>query len=169
MKHILIAAISAASLSACVPPEAAAPAEAAAVGQDVQTVDGRCFELTAPPTQTVVIADQIEVAPAVKDADGTVISPPVFRNITRPTTTPIGEGTRFETVCRADLTPAFVATLQRAMITRQAYSGQVTGRYDTATGIAVQRFQRRFGIDSPFLAIQTARQFGVLAVDRDSL
>lgn len=133
------------------------------------TTSGACFATTAGPIETVVVEDIIEVAPAIKDRNGVVVSPAVYRNITRPATNTVGDGNRFETVCPPMFTTAFVETLQRAMITRQAYSGQVTGQYDTATGLAVQRFQRERGIDSPYLAVSTARQLGVLAVARDSL
>jgi len=133
------------------------------------SAEGGCFAMTAGPTETVVVEDVIEVTPVVKDRNGVVLSPPVYRNITRPETNTVADGERFETVCPPFLTPSFVSTLQRAMITRRAYSGAVTGQYDTATGLAVQRFQREQGIDSPYLAVSTARQFGVLAMDRDSL
>lgn len=133
------------------------------------TTQGACFAMTAGATETVVVEDVIEVTPVVKDRNGVVISPPVFRNITRPSTNTVTNGERFETVCPPLLTSSFIATLQRAMITRRAYSGAVTGQYDTATGLAVQRFQRMQGIDSPYLAVSTARQLGVLAVERDSL
>ncbi|SEW22155.1 Putative peptidoglycan binding domain-containing protein [Cognatiyoonia koreensis] len=163
------------ALTACGPqpgveqPTQSSADEVITLGAIETSTSGACFAKTAGPTETVVIEELLEVAPAVKDRNGVVVSPAVFRNVSRPATNTVGDGERFETVCPPALTPAFVATLQRAMITRRAYSGAVNGQYDTATGLAVQRFQREQGIDSPYLAVSTARQLGVLAVERDSL
>lgn len=162
-------------LAACDPqggveqPTRADVGEIIPLGAIQTSTNGACFATTAGPTETVVVQDVIEVAPVIKDRNGVILSPPVFRNVTRPATNTIGDGMQFETVCPPAFTTAFVATLQRAMITRGAYSGAVNGQYDVATGLAVQRYQREQGIDSPYLAVTTARQLGVLAVARDTL
>lgn len=140
-----------------------------AFGAIETTADGTCIAKGAAETTTVDESVVIEVVPATLDQNGVVTSPAVFRNVTRPKTVVVSEGTRFETVCPPALTQSFVTTLQRALQTRDAYSGAVNGQYDAATGIAVQRFQRAQGIDSPYLSVATARQLGVLAVARDSL
>lgn len=174
MTHKYLIVLGAIALTACSPqsgleqPDRANADEIISLGAIETSTNGACFATAAGATQTVVIEDVIEVAPEIKDRNGVVISPAVYRNITRPATNTVGEGNRFETVCPPAFTTAFVATLQRAMITRRVYSGQVTGQYDTATGIAVQRFQRDQGIDSPYLAVSTARQLGILAVERES-
>lgn len=174
MTQKFLAFLGLAALAACQPqPSVEQPSRAdvdttISLGSIDTSTSGTCFATTAGPTETVVVNEMIEVVPATKDENGVVTSPAVFRNITRPSTNTVGEGTRFETVCPPLLTPAFVATLQRAMITRRIYSGQVNGNYDTATGLAVQRFQRNLSIDSPYLAVSTARQLGVLAVPRDT-
>lgn len=170
MTHRLFTLVSCAALLGCAMPQAAPPDPASdliTLGAIETSADGVCFARNAAETRTVTEDVLIEVVPAVKDRNGVVTSPAVFRNVTRPQTIVTGEGARFETVCPPLLSEAFVTTLQRALRTRDAYSGDLNGHYDTATGLAVQRFQRDQGFDSPYLAVATARQLGILAVARD--
>ncbi len=124
---------------------------------------GRCYTMTAGPTQTNIVEELIEVAPEARAQDGTLVNPAVYRTITRPQTVTVGAGTRFETVCPPVYTAAFVSTLQRALLIRRAYDGQITGQYDETTSLAVQNFQRSDGLDSPLLGIKTARGLGIVA------
>ena len=167
--HILTVLAVASCTTTAVDPAPSTPsaAQVISLGAIDTTADGTCFATSAAETETVTEDVVVEVVPAVKDRNGVVTSPAVFRNVTRPRTMITREGTRFETVCPPVLTVTFVTTLQRALQSRAAYSGPVNGQYDTATGLAVQRFQRDSGIDSPYLSVSTARQLGVLAVARD--
>ncbi len=127
---------------------------------------GRCFARMAGPTETQIVTELVEVQPAIKDRNGVVTTPAIFRNVTGPKTVRVGEGQRFETVCPQIYTPEFVATLQRALIVRRAYAGEVTGLMDEATSLSLQQFQRGMNIDSPLLAITVARDIGIVAVPR---
>ena len=160
-------------LAACTPPSpspaSSQPAAPIVVSLgDIETdATGRCFARTAPPTQTNIVEELIEVVPEERGPDGTVINPAVFRTITRPQTVATGEGQRFETVCPPIYTETFVSTLQRALLIRRGYEGPITGQYDEATSLAVQQVQRGDGIDSPLLAVTTARALGILEVTRN--
>jgi hypothetical protein len=135
---------------------------------DISTdAQGRCFARTAAPTETSIVSELVEVLPEVRDANNVVVRDAVFRSVTRPRTLRAGQGKRFETVCPQIYTTAFVASVQRALIVRQAYTGQVNGLYDERTSAAIQRFQRPMGFDSPFLSADVARSLGVLALGRD--
>ena len=158
-------------LTACTPQPETAPATVAApivvsLGEIETDVAGRCFARTAPPTRTDIVEEMIEVVPEERAADGSVVNPAVFRTITRPRTVATGEGARFETVCPPIYTETFVSTLQRALLIRRGYDGPITGQFDEATSLAVQRFQRAMGIDSPLLSVDTARGLGLLEVNR---
>ena len=158
-------------LAACAPQRGAAPAAPAApivvsLGEIETDVAGRCFARTAPPTRTDIVEEMIEVVPEERAPDGALINPAVFRTITRPRTVAIGTGQRFETVCPPIYTEAFVSTLQRALLIRRGYDGPITGRYDDATSLAVERFQRARDLDSPLLSVDTARDLGLLEVSR---
>lgn len=137
-----------------------------AMGEIETDAAGRCFAVTAPPTQTAIVEDTVEVAPALRAADGTVTEAAVLRTVTRPQTVPIGPGTRFETLCPPVYSEAFVQTLQRALLIRRAYAGPISGHYDAATRDAVATFQRARQIDSPLLAVDVARDLGIYAVPR---
>lgn len=147
-------------------PSAPPPDSPTLVLDDNITTDdtGRCFARTRGATRTEVISDLIEVEPEIKDRNGVIQRPAVFRTVTRPRTVAVGDGTPFQIVCPQILTPDFVSTLQRALIVRRAYAGPVNGRYDAATSAAVAAFQQARGIDSPLLAIAVARDLGIVAV-----
>lgn len=142
------------------------PVGAISLGEISTDASGRCFARQAGPTQTTVVTELVEVMPEVRDRNGVLTTPGIFRNVTRPRTVQTGEGAPFETICPQIYTPDFVATLQRALIVRRAYDGQVTGLMDEATSLAVQQFQRQRGIDSPLLEIGVARDLGIVAVPR---
>jgi hypothetical protein len=175
MKHAGLWAIAVALLTGCDPVEA--PVSDGPVNQlsaldlgEIETdANGRCFTRTARPTQTTIIQEQVLVVPEVRDANGTVTSPPVFRNITRPQTVEVGQGDRFETLCPPQYTPTLVATLQRALRVRGVYAGPINSTLDTATSAAISEFQQRSGRDSDVLDIAVARQLGVVTTPLDQL
>ena len=158
-------------LAACAPrsapPSETSPAPIVVSLGEIETdAAGRCFARTAPPTRTDIVEEMVEVVPEEPAADGSILTPAVFRSVTRPRTTATGDGTRFETVCPPVYTEAFVETLQRALLIRRGYDGPITGQYDAATRLAVERFQQARGTDSPLLSVATARDLGLLAVAR---
>ena len=160
-------------LSACqtAPGSGAEPRPAEAVitqGEIEADGDGRCFARTAAPTETVVVEELAEVVPEVRDQNGVITSPAVFRTVTRPQTRATGPGRRFETVCPHLLTSELVLTLQRALIVRRVYAGPVNGTYDEPTRAAVRSVQITEGIDSPLLSVDLARTLGIIAIPRDS-
>ncbi|MCA1777238.1 MAG: peptidoglycan-binding protein [Loktanella sp.] len=167
VRPVLTAVAICLALAGCNPtaPETEAPGiDLGDISTDAQ---GRCFARAAAPTSTSIVTELVEVLPEVRDANNVVTREAVFRNVTRPRTLRAGQGERFETVCPQIYTTAFVASLQRALIVRQAYTGQVNGLYDAVTASAVQRFQRPRGFDSPLLSATVARDLGVLALGRD--
>jgi hypothetical protein len=68
----------------------------------------------------------------------------------------------FEVPCEP-VTPAFAASLQRALKARGLYAGPVTGRIDAATAEAVRRFQAARGLESATLSLAAARMLGLVA------
>ena len=72
----------------------------------------------------------------------------------------------FETPCEEDLTPDFVASLQRALAARGGYDAPITGTMDTATRDAIRAYQTAQGLDSATLSLAAAQQLGLIAMDR---
>ena len=126
------------------------------------TTDGTCFAQAAPQQATRVVTRQVEVIPAVTGPDGTITTPPVFRNETGPISEQVAPGARFAVLCPDELTPERIATLQRALKARLAYDGAITGVYDSETSRAVQAFQAPLGIDSAELARNLAQRLGLV-------
>ncbi len=81
--------------AACAPAPAADDAAPIVVslGEIETDTRGRCFATTAGPTQTNIVEEMLEVAPAQRSADGTLLNPPVFRTISRPQTVTTGPAT----------------------------------------------------------------------------
>jgi hypothetical protein len=138
------------------------------LGEIETDLQGNCFAKAADKTQVRVIDDIIQVAPERRDASGNVTDPAVFRRVTKPETVVIGPGPRFETLCPQRYAPAFVQSLQRALVVRQAYVGPINGNYDAQTQTAVRAQQARVGIDSALLSVPFAREMGILSVPRET-
>jgi len=138
-------------------------------GEIETTATGQCFTRSAPATHTRIVEEQVLVAPAVLASDGSVESPPIFRNQTRPVTEPMGEGTRFQTLCPPEYTPDRIATLQRALKARLAYNGPITGELDDPTRDAIRAYQAPQGYDSPLIQRGIAETLGLVSLDLDDL
>ncbi len=139
---------------------------AAAIETDAS---GLCFGRDITPAVIETVTEQVLERAAITAPDGTVIAPAVYRRAIRQQIVRDRSEVQFETPCPPVFTPAFVASLQRALTARGFYRGPITGTLDTATGRAVQEFQRRDGPDSPLLSIAAARSLGLVALDRDAL
>ena len=151
-------------------PDAATPVQnLVAAGEIETTVSGQCFARTAPPTRTRIVEEQVLVTPGIRAPDGSFSSPPIFRNQTRPVTEPVGEGTRFETLCPPEYTADRIATLQRALKARLAYTGPITSTLDGPTRDAIRAFQVDRGFDSPLIERGLAEMLGIVALDRAAL
>ena len=126
--------------------------------------DGRCYGIVQTPAVIETVTEQVVVQPAILDADGGLRSPAIYRTVTRQEIVTERRETEFESICRHQLTSDFIASLQRALQVRGAYSGPVTGILDPRTTRAQRRFQvSQGGPDSNALAIDTARQLGLVA------
>lgn len=107
--------------------------------------------------------------PAEVLADGTVLSPAIYKTETRQAVVKERREIWFETPCAAQMTPDFIATLQRALQVRSLYRGPITGEMDKRTRAAVRKYQQPEGLDSGILSLASARRLGLVAVSRDGI
>ncbi len=165
MKHISFALLFVSACSSAAPPQDPAPQPILFAMGDIETeADGRCFSVTRGPDTFETIIEQVEVIPATRSSDGSLINPAIFRNEARRVRIPSEVTQRFETVCPPTYTIAFVTSLQRALQARGVFTGAVNGFLDGPTSSAVQIFQERRGVNSPVLSIETARALGLVSI-----
>jgi hypothetical protein len=126
---------------------------------------GTCWGKVVTPAVIETVTDQILMQPAQMRDDGTVIAPAVYRTETRQDIVKERKVTWFETPCPADLTPEFVASVQRALTARGYYRAAITGQMDGRTRTAIRRYQALEGLDSGILSLAAARRLGLVAVD----
>lgn len=163
MFRISALAMMAAGLAACQTalPDPAGPA---AVKGRADAPPGTCWARDDTPAVVETVTEQIQVQPAVTAADGTVTQPAIYRTETRQAIVRERQETWFEILCEAEMTPEFIASLQRALAARGLYAGQVTGRMDRPTRAAVRTYQKPRGLDSSTISLASARSLGLSPV-----
>ncbi len=95
-----------------------------------------------------------------------MISEPVYKLETRQAIVKERRELWFETPCEDQLTPDFLASLQRALKARGHYHGGITGQMDSRTRRAIRHYQAPQGLDSGILSLAAARKLGLVAVAR---
>ena len=126
---------------------------------------GTCWGKLVTPAVIETVTDQVLVQPPKVPKDGTTAAPAIYKTETRQNIVTERKVTWFETPCPADLTPDFVASLQRALTARTLYRGAISGQMDGRTRAAVRKFQRPEGLDSGILSLAAAQRLGLVAVD----
>lgn len=128
-----------------------------------------CWGRDVTPAAYETVTEQIMIQPAQITASGQVTSPAVFKTETNQRVTRERREIWFETPCPEDMTPDFIASVQRALQARGLYAGPIHGEADRNTRRAVRRYQAQEGLNSAVLSMAAARKLGLVAVDRASL
>ncbi|MCA0939502.1 peptidoglycan-binding protein [Salipiger pacificus] len=149
-------------LAACAAPQA--PGDEAPLPPE-RAADGSCWAREHIPAIYEQVQGEVLVVQAEIAEDGTVLRAPIYRRTKVPKLVrPRGE-MRFEAPCPAQMTPEFIASVQRALAARGEFSGAVSGEMDAPTRAAVRRYQAARGLDSAQLSLETARALGLVAID----
>ncbi|WP_298256936.1 peptidoglycan-binding domain-containing protein [uncultured Litoreibacter sp.] len=172
-KRSLAAAVTLAVLTGCSPVSVGPDVTKLITPTHITAVDmkppselpGVCWGHIPGPQITQIVSDIVIATPAQFGPNGEEISPAIYREVTRPQTFNEGDGRWFTRTCDADMTPEFVATLQRALAARGLYRGDINGLMDQRTLRAVQEFQTPQGLDSAVLSQSAAQQLGLIAVE----
>ena len=128
--------------------------------------EGSCWGKDVTPAVIETVTERVLVQPAQVLADGTVLSVPIYKLETRQQIVKERRELWFQTPCEDQLTPDFIASLQRALAARGHYRGAITGMMDARTRHAVRRFQAPQGLDSAILSLSGARKLGLVAVEQ---
>lgn len=166
-------------LAACAPrPELpATPDQANLASEIIRTRDdtapkgppGACWAKDARPAVIETVTEQVQITPEMRADDGTVTAPATYRTKTNARMVRDRQTVWFRAPCPVDMTPDFVASLQRALKARGYYLAPLTGTLDPATTDALRRFQTDRGLDSRQLSLGAARELGLVTTDIDTL
>ncbi len=125
-----------------------------------------CHAREVTPAVIETVTEQIILQPASVDVSGTILYPAIYKTETRQKIVKEREELWFETPCPEELTPEFIASLQRALSARGHYVGPITGRLGPPTRWAIRKYQKEQGLDSASISIAAARQLGLIAVGK---
>ncbi|MDD8024636.1 MAG: peptidoglycan-binding domain-containing protein [Paracoccaceae bacterium] len=132
--------------------------------QAPQPGEGGCFARQTRPAVVETVTEQVLTHPELRDPKtGAVTRPAAYRTSTHQR---IVEGRAemwFKSPCAADLTPEFVASLQRALKARGLFKGAVSGVIDPATSAAIRAYQAPRGLFSATLSTRAAQELGLIA------
>ncbi|MCG7494327.1 peptidoglycan-binding protein [Thalassobius sp. Cn5-15] len=162
-------------LSACVEslpvPHLSATPEVAQLVDDAPpgAPSGSCWGKRIQPGVYETVTEQIILQPAEVLADGTVLSPAIYKTETRQAVVKQRQEIWFEVPCTTMMTPDFIASVQRALAARGLYRGIVTGEMDNRTRAAIRAYQQPEGLDSGILSLAAARRLGLATVPRDGI
>lgn len=119
-----------------------------------------CIAQDVTPAVYRTVMGEIQTVPARRDASGT-LQPPIFRRGPVPELVRPASELSFPAPCPADITPQFIASLQRALAARGYFAGNVTGELDPPTAAAIRTYQSERGLDSAQVSLDTARELGL--------
>lgn len=144
----------------------AAPAPVETHDRPPAVADPRvCYGRDATPAEIETVTQQIRVHPPSVSLDGKTLYPAVYKTETHQKIVREREERWFETPCSAEMTPDFIASLQRALRVRGFYRGPVDGEMSPETGAAIRAYQTVQGLDSAVLSRAAARQLGLVAYE----
>lgn len=125
---------------------------------------GTCWGKTVTPAVVETVSRKVQLQPAQISSDGRVQAPPIYKTETRQEVVKPRRENWYEIICDAEITPDFIASLQRALEARGFYRGAITGQLDTRTRAAIGRFQQSEGLNSKALSIAGARKLGLVTI-----
>ncbi|WP_223633738.1 peptidoglycan-binding domain-containing protein [Rhodobacter sp. TJ_12] len=122
-----------------------------------------CFTEQFRPAVVETVTEHVLVTPEQRDpTTGEVTRPAGYRTTTHARIVEGGEKMWFQRVCAAEMTPALIATLQRALLARGYYRGPITGLLSDETQEAVRQYQAQRGLISPVLSQRAAQEMGLV-------
>jgi hypothetical protein len=121
-----------------------------------------CYAQINTPAQVETVTDQVQIMPEQRDPKtGEITQPAIYREMSAQRMIEAGKPRYFRAMCSSDLTPGFVAMVQRALAARDLYHGRADGKLDPATGRAIAAYQAPRGLDSPTLSLRAAQELGL--------
>lgn len=126
---------------------------------------GSCWGKIVQPAIIETKTVQELISSEVRNSDGSIKAPAAYATRTVQEIVQDRSERFFETLCPDQLTPEFVASLQRALKARALYRGPITGEMDQRTRNAIRLYQKPAGLDSGILSLETGRAFGLIRTE----
>ena len=123
---------------------------------------GTCWGSTITPAVIQTTTERILIAPADISAEGTIRAPARYQNEDRQTIVRPRQTKWHEIVCTDSMTPAFLASLQRALSARGFHQGDITGQLDTPTKDAIALYQTEQNLPGYDLTVEAAQRLGLV-------
>lgn len=124
-----------------------------------------CWGKEVQPAVVETVTRQIMLQPAQVHSDGRVDQPAVYKTETRQEIVRERREIWFRVPCDEAMTPAFIASVQRALAVRGHYNGPVNGEMSSRTRRAIRAYQAPQGLDSGILSLAAARQMGLAELE----
>lgn len=120
-----------------------------------------CWTRDVEPAIIETVTEQVVVQPPELGRDGRVRQAGVYHTETRQQIVRPRRESWFQIPCPEQMTPAFVASLQRALQARGLYHGAISGGMDVPTRRAIRRFQTSRGMETAEITLDGARALGL--------
>ena len=122
------------------------------------------FEKITPAEISTQVKTRL-VQPEKHNTAGQLVLPEQYETIRTQTITKPRSVTKIDAVCPEDLTPKFIASLQRAFQAHGVFFSTITGAMDTPTRRAILNFQTARGVESATVMKATAQELGLVVFD----
>ncbi len=132
-------------------------------GASPPPAQGVCWASDTAPAVIETVTEHVQVRPERRDATGAVVQAAEFQTRTAQRMVQDRATVWFKSPCPAQVTVAFVASLQRALKARGRFYEPITGAWDAATLAALRKYQRERGLDSAQLSLAAAQELGLAA------
>jgi len=136
-------------------------------GQEISSAS--CFKTEILPAIVETVKEQVQVKPATIGDDGTTIAPAVYQTQSRQAIIRSRKKVTFEAICEPQMTPDFIANLQRALKARGYYKNPITGLNDAATLRAVAKYQSTLDLAVSTLSKDAAQKLGLVVYTRQQI
>jgi peptidoglycan hydrolase-like protein with peptidoglycan-binding domain len=118
------------------------------------------------PSEISTLLETRLFQPKKRNTAGQLVSPAQYETTRTQTITKTRSVTKIDAVCPEDMTPEFIASLQRAFQARGLFSSTITGSIDTSTRRAILNFQTVRGVASATVMNATAQELGLVVIDQ---
>ncbi|WP_226779181.1 peptidoglycan-binding domain-containing protein [Oceaniglobus trochenteri] len=141
--------------------------ELSASDRPVGSDPNACYSQDVTPALIETVTEQVVEQPPELSKDGTLRRPATYRTVTEARIVKDRSDIWFQTPCPDELTPQFIASLQRALAARGLFAGRVSGVMDAETRQAVRRYQKAEGLHSGVISTAAAKRLGLAVYERD--